>query len=157
MYDAPLFLFITTQIGSLSLSRDLLKISLIYVFPASKNSSCKLIKQSNQPIHTLFSHLSFPLLWRVQGPVPVLDAILPPSQSTCPGWILFPHCFPMTSPGRWHRLSALTGPRSFSSGVHGSAQPFFARHMREKCCLVTCYPPVFFLLYTKLGEALFLE
>ena len=56
MYDAPLFLFITTQIGSFSLSRDLLKISLIHVFPASKNSSCKLIKQSNQPIHTFFSH-----------------------------------------------------------------------------------------------------
>ena len=36
MYDAPLFLFITTQIGSFSLSRDLLKISLIHVFPASK-------------------------------------------------------------------------------------------------------------------------
>ena len=56
MYDAPLFLFITTQIGSFSLSRDFLTISLIHVFPAPKNSSCKLIKQSNQPIHTLFSH-----------------------------------------------------------------------------------------------------
>ena len=44
MHDAPLFLFITIQICSLSLSCDLLKISLIYVFPASKNSSCKLIK-----------------------------------------------------------------------------------------------------------------
>ena len=54
MHDAPLFLFITIQICSLSLSCDLLKISLIYVFPASKNSSCKLIKQSNQPVHTLF-------------------------------------------------------------------------------------------------------
>ena len=63
MYDAPLFLFITTQIGSLSLSRDLLKISLIYVFPAPKNSSCKLIKQSNQPIHTLFSHFCTHLLY----------------------------------------------------------------------------------------------
>ena len=49
MHDAPFFLFITIQICSLSLSCDLLKISLIYVFPASKNSSCKLIKQSNQP------------------------------------------------------------------------------------------------------------
>ena len=48
------FLFITIQICSFSLSCDLLKISLIYVFPASKNSSCKLIKQSNQPVHTLF-------------------------------------------------------------------------------------------------------
>ena len=63
MYDAPLFLFITTQIGSFSLSRDLLKISLIHVFPASKNSSCKLIKQSNQPIHTLFSHFCTHLLY----------------------------------------------------------------------------------------------
>ena len=63
MYDAPLFLFITTQIGSLSLSRDLLKISLIYVFPAPKNSSCKLIKQSNQPIHTFFSHFCTHLLY----------------------------------------------------------------------------------------------
>lgn len=48
------FLFITIQICSFSLSCDLLKISLIYVFPASKNSSCKLIKQSNQPVHTPF-------------------------------------------------------------------------------------------------------
>ena len=48
------FLFITIQICSFSLSCDLLKISLIYVFPASKNSSCKLIKQSNQPVHTFF-------------------------------------------------------------------------------------------------------
>ena len=63
MYDAPLFLFITTQIGSFSLSRDLLKISLIHVFPASKNSSCKLIKPSNQPIHTLFSHFCTHLLY----------------------------------------------------------------------------------------------
>ena len=54
MYDAPPFLFITIQICSFSLSCDLLKISLIYVFPASKNSSCKLIKQSNQPVHTFF-------------------------------------------------------------------------------------------------------
>lgn len=62
MHDAPLFLFITIQICSLSLSCDLLKISLIYVFPASKNSSCKLIKQSNQPVHTLFvsfAHIFF--------------------------------------------------------------------------------------------------
>ena len=34
MHDAPLFLFITIQICSLSLSCDLLKISLIYVFPS---------------------------------------------------------------------------------------------------------------------------
>ena len=54
MHDAPSFLFITKQIGSFSLSCDLLNISLIYMFPASKNSSCKLIKQTNQPVHTLF-------------------------------------------------------------------------------------------------------
>ena len=54
MHDAPLFLFITIQIGLFSSSCDNSKISLIYVFPASKNSSCKLIKQSNQPVHTLF-------------------------------------------------------------------------------------------------------
>ena len=29
---------------------------MIYVFPASKYSYCKLIKQSSQPIHTFFSH-----------------------------------------------------------------------------------------------------
>ena len=48
------FLFITIQIGLFSSSCDNSKISLIYVFPASKNSSCKLIKQSNQPVHTFF-------------------------------------------------------------------------------------------------------
>ncbi len=63
MRDAPSFLFITTQIGSFSLSCDLLKISLIYVFPASKNSSCKLIKQSNRPTHTFFSHFCTHLLY----------------------------------------------------------------------------------------------
>ena len=36
MHDAPPFLFIAIQIGSLSLSCDILKISLIYVFPALK-------------------------------------------------------------------------------------------------------------------------
>lgn len=48
------FLFIIIQTCSFSLSCDLLKISLIYVFPVSKNSSYKLIKQSNQPVHTFF-------------------------------------------------------------------------------------------------------
>ena len=57
MCDAPSFLFITTHIGSFSQSCDLLKISLIYAFPAPKNSGCNLIKQSNQPIHAFFSHL----------------------------------------------------------------------------------------------------
>ncbi|WP_027325177.1 hypothetical protein [Bacteroides pyogenes] len=36
MHDALPFLFIAIQIGSLSLSCDILKISLIYVFPALK-------------------------------------------------------------------------------------------------------------------------
>ena len=56
MCDAPSFLFITTHLGSFSQSCDLLKISLIYVLPAPKNSGCKLIKQSYQPIHAFFSH-----------------------------------------------------------------------------------------------------
>ena len=56
MYDAPSFLFITIQLGSFSLSCDISKISLIYVFPASDKSSCKLVKPSNQPVHTFFSH-----------------------------------------------------------------------------------------------------
>ena len=54
MHDAPSFLFIIIQIGLFSLGCDLLKISLIYVFPVSKNSSYKLVKQSNQPVHTFF-------------------------------------------------------------------------------------------------------
>ena len=48
MHDAPSFLFITIQLCSFSLSCDILKISLIYVFPASNNSSCKLVKPSNK-------------------------------------------------------------------------------------------------------------
>ena len=56
MHDAPSFLFITIQLGSFSLSCDLSKISLIYVFPASNNSSCELVKPSNQPVHTFFCH-----------------------------------------------------------------------------------------------------
>ena len=54
MHDAPSFLFITIQIGSFSLCCDNSRISLIYVFPVSNNSSCKLIKPSNQPAHTFF-------------------------------------------------------------------------------------------------------
>ena len=54
MHDAPSFLFITIQIGSFSLCCDNSRISLIYVFPASKNSSYKLIKPSNQPAHAFF-------------------------------------------------------------------------------------------------------
>lgn len=56
MHDTPSFLFITIQLGSFSLSCDILRISLIYVFATSKYSYCKLIKPSNQPIHTFFSH-----------------------------------------------------------------------------------------------------
>ena len=56
MHDAPSFLFITIQLDSFSLSCDISKISLIYVFPASNNSSCKLVKPSNQPVHTFFCH-----------------------------------------------------------------------------------------------------
>ena len=56
MHDAPSFLFITIPLGSFSLSCDILRISLIYVFATSKYSYCKLIKRSNQPIHTFFSH-----------------------------------------------------------------------------------------------------
>ena len=56
MHDAPSFLFITIALGSFSLSCDILRISLIYVFATSKYSYCKLIKQSNQSIHTFFSH-----------------------------------------------------------------------------------------------------
>ena len=48
MHDTPSFLFITIQLCSFSLSCDILKISLIYVFPASNNSSCKLVKPSNK-------------------------------------------------------------------------------------------------------------
>ena len=55
MYDTPSFLFITIQLGSFSLSCDILRISLIYVFATSKYSYCKLIKPSNQPIHTFGS------------------------------------------------------------------------------------------------------
>ena len=54
MHDAPSFLFITIQIGSFSLCCDNSRISLIYVFPVSNNSSYKLIKPSNQPARTFF-------------------------------------------------------------------------------------------------------
>ena len=38
MHDAPSFLFITIQLCSFSLSCDILRISLIYVFAISKYS-----------------------------------------------------------------------------------------------------------------------
>ena len=63
MRDAPPLLFITIPSCSYSLSCDFLKISLINVFPASKSSNCKLIKQSNQTIHTSFSHYYTHLLY----------------------------------------------------------------------------------------------
>ena len=51
-----LLFFVDYKNRLIFLSCDILRISLIYVFAASKYSYCKLIKQSNQPIHTFFSH-----------------------------------------------------------------------------------------------------
>ena len=42
--------------SSKSSSSDILKISLIYVFPASEESGCKLTKQLNQPVYAYFCH-----------------------------------------------------------------------------------------------------
>ncbi len=53
--DAPFF-FVDYKNRLIFLSCDILRISSIYVFAASKYSYCKLIKQSSQPIHTFFSH-----------------------------------------------------------------------------------------------------
>ena len=50
------FFFVDYKNRLIFLSCDILRISSIYVFPASKYSYCKLIKQSSQPIHTFFSH-----------------------------------------------------------------------------------------------------
>ena len=50
------FFFVDYKNRLIFLSCDILRISLIYVFATSKYSYCKLIKQSNQPIHTFFSH-----------------------------------------------------------------------------------------------------
>ena len=50
------FFFVDYKNRLIFLSCDILRISLIYVFAASKYSYCKLIKQSSQPIHTFFSH-----------------------------------------------------------------------------------------------------
>ena len=50
------FFFIDYKNRLIFLSCDILRISLIYVFATSKYSYCKLIKQSNQSIHTFFSH-----------------------------------------------------------------------------------------------------
>ena len=50
------FFFVDYKNRLIFLSCDILRISLIYVFATSKYSYCKLIKQSNQSIHTFFSH-----------------------------------------------------------------------------------------------------
>ena len=51
-----LLFFVDYKNRLIFLSCDILRISSIYVFAASKYSYCKLIKQSSQPIHTFFSH-----------------------------------------------------------------------------------------------------
>ena len=50
-----LLFFVDYKNRLIFLSCDILRISSIYVFAASKYSYCKLIKQSSQPIHTFFS------------------------------------------------------------------------------------------------------
>ena len=56
MSDAPsFFVNYKRKVRYLS-SSDILKISLIYVFPASKESGCKLTKQFNQPVYAYFCH-----------------------------------------------------------------------------------------------------
>lgn len=57
MSDAPSFFRQLQKESSISSSSDILKISLIYVFPASEESGCKLTKQFNQPVYAFFSHL----------------------------------------------------------------------------------------------------
>ena len=56
MSDAPSFFRQLQKKSSQSSSSDILKISLIYVFPASEESGCKLTKQFNQPVHACFCH-----------------------------------------------------------------------------------------------------
>ena len=51
-----LLFFVDYKNRLIFLSCDILRISSIYVFAASKYSYCKLIKQSSQPIHTFFGH-----------------------------------------------------------------------------------------------------
>ena len=58
-----LLFFVDYKNRLIFLSCDILRISLIYVFATSKYSYCKLIKQSNQPIHTFFSHFCTHLLY----------------------------------------------------------------------------------------------
>ena len=51
-----LLFFVDYKNRFIFLSCDILDTSLICLFPTSKNSSCKLIKQFHQPIHTFFYH-----------------------------------------------------------------------------------------------------
>ena len=57
MSDAPSFFRQLQKKSSISSSSDILKISLIYVFPSSEESGCELTKQFNQPVYAFFSHL----------------------------------------------------------------------------------------------------
>ena len=63
--DAPFF-FVDYKKSAHFLSCDILRISLIYVFATSKYSYCKLIKQSNQSIHTFFSHFCTHLFFYIE-------------------------------------------------------------------------------------------
>ena len=56
LYAMRLLFFVDYKNRLIFLSCDILRISLIYVFATSKYSYCKLIKRSNQPIHTFFSY-----------------------------------------------------------------------------------------------------
>ena len=55
-YAMRLLFFVDYKNRFIFLSCDILRISLIYAFSTSKQNNCKLIKRSNQPIHTFFSH-----------------------------------------------------------------------------------------------------
>ena len=63
LYAMRLLFFVDYKNRLIFLSCDILRISLIYVFATSKYSYCKLIKQSNQSIHTFFSHFCTHLLY----------------------------------------------------------------------------------------------
>ena len=56
LYAMRLLFFVDYKNRLIFLSCDILDTSLICLFPTSKNSSCKLIKQFHQPIHTFFYH-----------------------------------------------------------------------------------------------------
>mgnify|MGYP001044891053 FL=1 len=57
LYAMRLLFFVDYKNRLIFLSCDILRISLIYVFAISKYSYCKLIKRSNQPIHTFFAYI----------------------------------------------------------------------------------------------------